>query len=342
MIVRAGVRWLTVVAAVLVGGCGSTSEELRDDNAGAVNQLLTDEIAFEGGTVISDALPATTNGDVQIEPLESTLIVSPSQSVIMALSIRSPVEDTDPITATVVRFGDSPQHVSVTRAMAENADIENNITVGADICATLCKRTYTVTVVEAAQTTSGEIGAHSERSITLDCTGADVPECSGEDSETSTDVQGDPPAGSAGSAQWTAMLLAEIRTAASEGWQQAQGCETAPEQNGLADSAAADLIQIGIDVYSSDDFQSLGPDPISGTWQSITFSEGEESMTAEAARGYGSEVTVTACGSTSLGIDLKPQGGRFVAALVWLQCIQCGDVCASSTSASCQATGAMP
>jgi len=326
------VCWLGCMAAILAGGCSDSGETSRASNADTVNQLLTDEVAFEGATIIEAALPSTTNAQVRIEPVEQSVIVSPGQTSILALSVRSPTEDTDPIDTTLLQVGASPRHIEVPRAQARAADIENAFTVSEDICATLCRRTYTVTLVEAGRTMAGDVGAHGERTLTLDCGDADVPECSDTDEPTTTEDAGD----GTGGAAWTAAMLSEIRSTAAESWQQAQDCASAPDDNVLANSAAGDLITIGVDAYSSDDFQGLGPGPIAGTWQSIAFSAGEEAMAVEAARSYGAEVSVSACGGTSLGIELQPDGARYVAALVWLECIQCGDVCVAPDSPTCQ------
>ena len=319
--------WLMILAA---GGC-TESGSLERAQAATAEQRLTDGIGFDGGTVIEALLPMATADDVRIAPVEATVIVAPGQTGILSLRAQSATEDSDPIEATLVRFGSEERHVSVPRA-GSDLRIENAFTVEPDACASLCQQTYAVEVTEAALTAGGEVGTHSTRTLALDCSEADVPPC---DEEMMAADEGTAPGGEI----WTARILTDIRDAATQAWRASHGCTEGPQRNALADSAASDLLRIGIDTYASADFAHLGPETIMGTWQSIAFSEGEEAMAAEAAAGYGGEVTLGECDSTSLGLVIEPSGARFAAGLVWLQCVQCGDVCAPADGAACTATG---
>jgi len=173
-------RWLGLgcLVATLASGCIAASDLPEEEVVEDVTQVLTDAVMFEGGTLIEAAIPGTTAEDIRINPLDSVAIIAPGETSIMGLNIDSPVEDSDPVVATLVRFGDSPHHVAVTRRTTRGeADVENSFTVADDACATLCRRSYSATLTEAFETEGGEIGDHHERSVTIDCTDAASRDC---------------------------------------------------------------------------------------------------------------------------------------------------------------------
>jgi len=165
---------------LLAASCTLGASDLPEgDNAAAVPQLLSDHLDFAGGVLIDSAVPGATQSDVRIEPLEAVVIVQPGETSILALGIDSAVEDSDPVAATLIEFGAHGRHVSVTRASARSARVDNQFSVDASVCSTLCRRTYPVATLQAFETESGAVGAHHRGTFTLDCTDADVRECAG-------------------------------------------------------------------------------------------------------------------------------------------------------------------
>lgn len=166
---------------VVLASCTLGASDLPEgDNAAAVPQLLSEHLDFDGGELIEGAVPGATNPEVIIQPLDPVVIVQPGQTSIVSLSVISPIEDTDPVIATLIQYAASGRHVSVPRASSRAEVVENTYSVGRNVCETLCRRTYPVEVILAFVTQSGAVGSHGASTFTLDCTGEDVRECAGD------------------------------------------------------------------------------------------------------------------------------------------------------------------
>jgi len=178
-------KFVIVVSWVLVAGCIAPIERSDDVEAGSVATALTDAVQFEGGTVIDGAIPATTDEDVTVAPLDETVIMSPGSSNIMAIEIENPEGDADPVIATLVQFRGESRHIEV-QARDQTAEaqtrvrVDNAFEVESDVCDQLCNETFFVTVTEVALLESGAVGASATRTIELDCNDAgDADLCGG-------------------------------------------------------------------------------------------------------------------------------------------------------------------
>jgi len=340
-----------VVLGGLVGSCtlGAGDLPARDD-AQAVAQRLTDQLDFEGGTTIDGALPGETNSDVRIEPLNATVIAQPGRTTVVALGIDSRIEDQDPVATTLMRFGDTEEYVAVARRDSGSTQIDNTFTADGDICADLCRRTYSVTVTEAFETTEGEVGRHTQRSFVLDCGDADVPDCEGggatDDPVGDRPVAGDP-SGEGGSTNapgavegptavgddpaFRDRIAEEMRIQAAQAWRDAHGCPDDPEQNSMVNMLALELVHDGLENFAGDNLQSLGPEAVAGTWYTVEFGMDEEDRARQQARELVEGSHVSRCGGTSIGVAVEPDPDRadgYIGGIVVAECVQCGDVCA--------------
>jgi hypothetical protein len=149
------------------------------DEAQAVAEALTRKVEFENGTLLEGFLPDETAPEVELFPLEETLLMAPGDTSLMALDVDNPDEADDPLEATLVQFGEAvADHVEVARAskggeppvQGERSRLENRFSVQADICDLLCNKRYTVKLFEAGKTRSGKVGKHRQRTLVLECT----------------------------------------------------------------------------------------------------------------------------------------------------------------------------
>lgn len=188
---RVVVPAIALCAALAAPACtlGASDLEPREESR-AVAAALSDAVSFQGGTLIEDALPATTAPDVVIQPLTETVIMAPNLDSIMALDVDNPNEDADAVAMTLIRFASASSYIEVqasTRQMAGDGSgdpnagmpgeppvtavvrIENPFTVAANVCDELCDKLFAIDVTEIATLRSGEVGVASTRQLVLDC-----------------------------------------------------------------------------------------------------------------------------------------------------------------------------
>jgi sugar lactone lactonase YvrE len=181
--------WLIGVAigcatALGCGGGNKGSGISASKVAGTTAQALTDGLSFSGGIVKTGGIPDASNESVTLDPGSSTLALEPSGSLLMPLDINNPEEDTDPVAATLLQFGDDNNHVEIPRknSEAKNPDgsplaasaaglvhLEVQIAVGSSICRDLCQGKLELKMLMAALLASGAVGKHATRDVELDC-----------------------------------------------------------------------------------------------------------------------------------------------------------------------------
>lgn len=188
-----GWLWLSAIVLVPSLACGGGSSKSPGKVAsGAAAQALTDGLTFEGGVVKTGGLPDASNQKVTLDPGSGALALKPSESMLMPLDITNPDEDTDPVAATLLQFGDSNSHVEIPRKSPDGAmldsgnmasangvvHLEVKIGVGTNICKDLCLGRIQVKMLLAALLESGAVGQHAMRDVELDCTdGGDASKC---------------------------------------------------------------------------------------------------------------------------------------------------------------------
>lgn len=163
--------WMVVGLAVVCACSGDStpgSKGARD--ATSVANALMQNLAFVGGETVSGDVPATDDDGVLLLPLVDTVLMSPGQTSLMSLNLFNPHAD-DPVVATLLQFGVSPDHVRVPvpGKSGSAGDVDNPGKLSDQVCEGLCARAYLVKVVEALELQSGKIGKHAERTVLLEC-----------------------------------------------------------------------------------------------------------------------------------------------------------------------------
>ncbi len=149
----------------LTSACGD------DDDAPArpsIASKLVSGLQFPQAMVIEASFPETTDPSAMLLPLGPTVVVTPSESGLMALRVQDPKERE--VAATLIQFSDANTYVRVGAEEGEGSHIiENDFSAEGDLCAGLCDAVFTVTVTEAVEFADGAISQVSTRQIVVDC-----------------------------------------------------------------------------------------------------------------------------------------------------------------------------
>lgn len=156
-----------------LGGGGASATDER----GVVAAALLNRVDFEGGTVRTGDLPATSAPEVRLTPLGDMVIISPGQQSIMAVEVAHGDEDGNPIAATLIKMNEAKGFVEVTAARktvfreggTTRVVVDNRLTAGQDVCDDLCDKVFATTASEVAQLKDGTIGQRATRLVVLDC-----------------------------------------------------------------------------------------------------------------------------------------------------------------------------
>ncbi len=190
--------WLTVVLALLgsaaLTGCfGKNSKSTiagtgtGSTTAGAALEL-TRAVSFAGGSLKDSLLPPASASDVTLTPAPGGP-VQPGDTALLSFDVDDPRAG-DPVTTSLIQFGDTSQHFEVpvmvadagagagnggdggTRgdASATTQTFTLHYTIDPDVCVKLCDTTFKIKIVEAVKLKGGKISAHAFTTIDLDCT----------------------------------------------------------------------------------------------------------------------------------------------------------------------------
>jgi len=153
---------------LLLLACGDdTKSEQGESELSPAVAALVRGFEFDDSETVLSPLPVPTD-DVSILPVNSTLIVSPGESVIMPFEPNDP--DAQGRTAVLLQFEGAASHSRVSPPLAQ-ARVSIGATVREDTCDNLCDTTYEVRLFSSLER-GGAVGRAGVMSILLDCRGA--------------------------------------------------------------------------------------------------------------------------------------------------------------------------
>jgi hypothetical protein len=157
-----------VAGSLLAWGCETTDEPTPD----AVSSRLTENVAFLGGLLIPDGLPAATDEAVTLVELGPATLLEPGGSELLAFEVTD--EEGRPVAATLLQFEDEDAHL---RGEVEegggssNNVVSNQLIVEDTLCEGLCDGVLSVNAKVAVELADGAISAAIDIEIAIDCRG---------------------------------------------------------------------------------------------------------------------------------------------------------------------------
>lgn len=176
--------WLGLAAIVCAAGCSSSGKKTANQgDSKAVSEALSTGIMVEHGMKLAGVIPKPTATKVDVtQQDDAPLMLAPAGNgdSIMSLDADNPDEDTDPVTAMLMQFGDSNDHIEADVEASESdggtADAgtttkhyEVKFTVDDSICKNFCKGEFEGVMVQALKLKKGGITKHVNRNFKLDC-----------------------------------------------------------------------------------------------------------------------------------------------------------------------------
>ncbi len=144
-------------------GCG---DDVADIEARSLEELLSDRVRLKIGMLLDEALPAPSDGNVNLIELGPVSLLEPGGVEILAFEVEDP--DDREVVATLLQFGDSESHL---RGPAEAIDgvVANELETDDTLCEGLCAGVITAHVSVAVELEDGVISPAIEMEIAIDC-----------------------------------------------------------------------------------------------------------------------------------------------------------------------------
>lgn len=175
--------WLGLAALVCAAGCSSSGKKTANQgDSKAVSEALTTGIEIDHGKKLAGVIPKPTATDVDVQQQDDApLMLAPTGGdSIMSLDADNPDEDTDPVTAMLMQFADSNEHIEaavepsasdggMADAGTTTKHYEVHFSVNDSICKNFCKGEFDGVMVQALKLKKGGITKHVERPFKLDC-----------------------------------------------------------------------------------------------------------------------------------------------------------------------------
>ncbi len=166
-----------VTAGLLLSGCYDSNSGGGGSGSSPAAEQMSESAGFVGSDQISGEMPEPTATGVTVTPVggssgEPSVSIQPGETIDLRIEIDNPDESSDPVVATLIRFGDAGEYfeVPIMQSSASGSYIGNILSVASDACDGLCDTEHEVVVFEAVLLESGQVSKSSRRTIVLDCT----------------------------------------------------------------------------------------------------------------------------------------------------------------------------